>query len=62
MYHNLPENPEKRIEIWLELCDFTYKLLKDALSPEEFKKRLEWMRKDHLGRDYKILDKLASIK
>lgn len=62
MRHRIKLNIKERINRWLELCDFSYYLMKKALSPSRFKKRFERLREEHLQKDYKILQGWARIK
>jgi hypothetical protein len=59
MKHKLKLRVEEKVRRWLELCDFTYNLMKKNLSSKEFKKRLERIREEHLERDYRLLKSLA---
>lgn len=62
MQHDLRLSSKEKIEIWLDLCDFSFKLMRAALSKRELKKRLNQMRRAHLEDDYLILSKLAKLK
>lgn len=46
---------------WLDLCDFTYNLLKNALTPKQFKLKMEKIRKEHLKDDRRLLMALGRL-
>jgi len=62
MQHNLKFTNKEKINIWLDLCGFSFKLMRAALSKRELKKRLAEMRRAHLEDDYLILSKLVKLK
>jgi len=63
MQHRLKfKSLEEKINIWLDLCDFTFKLISATLSPTELRKKLKKMREVHLRQDYLLLSKIARIK
>lgn len=47
MHHKVKYAQNEKIKIWLDLCDFSLKLMKSALSSSGFKKRIIRMRKEH---------------
>lgn len=62
MRHKQKLSLKEKIRRWLELCDFTYSLMKRNLSPKEFEMKLERLRQEHLERDYRLLRNLAKVK
>lgn len=62
MRHPLKLNREEKIEAWLNLCDFTFLLMKKMLSKKEFNERLKKIREEHLEADYLFLTNLAILK
>ena len=62
MQHRLKLTKSERIKRWLELCDFTYNLMRKALTPGEFKKKLTRIREKHLERDFRRLENLGKIR
>jgi hypothetical protein len=62
MRHPLKLTREEKINIWLDLCDFSFKFLKSNLSAAKLQKRLRIIRQEHLRDDYLLLSKLADLK
>lgn len=62
MRHPLKLSKKEKFRQWLELCDFTYKLMQENLSKGQLKQKLAKMRKEHLQADYSLLSKLAKAK
>ena len=62
MQHKLKATAREKINIWLDLCDFTFHLMQNNLSAEELSNRLKKIRQAHLKKDYLILSKLAKLK
>lgn len=62
MRHKIKLSVKEKIRRWLELCDFSFKLMQRALTPKELAKRLREMREEHLKRDSRILRNLAKVK
>lgn len=63
MHHALKfRNSEEKINIWLDLCDFTFQLMKSSLPRAKLRERLKEIREAHLKEDQLILSKLARIK
>ncbi len=62
MRHPLKLTNEEKINIWLDLCDFTFHLTKSTLSSRELKEKLKRNRQVHLKDDYLILSRLARLK
>ena len=60
MQHKQKLTAEEKFNIWLDLCDFTFRLMKDNLPPAKFKKRLKKMRQEHLEVDHLALSKLLA--
>ena len=62
MRHKVKYTKKEKIMIWLDLCDFSYKLMKSALGGKKLRERLEKMRKEHLENDHRILKGLAKTR
>lgn len=63
MQHTLRfTNLDEKLQAWLNLCDFTFHLMKNSLSAVELKKRIKKIRRAHLKEDIIILSKLARFK
>ena len=61
MQHRLKLTVREKIKIWLDLCDFSWRIMKSALSKADLKKRLEMMRKEHIEDDRRILRRLGKL-
>ncbi|MBI4801655.1 MAG: hypothetical protein HY796_03930 [Elusimicrobia bacterium] len=62
MQHKIKLTAREKINIWLDLCDFSFRLMKNALSVTELEKRLKKIRQAHLKEDRLFLLKLAGLK
>lgn len=62
MYHKLRLSIQERIKAWLDLCDFSLKLLEDNMDKKRVELKLKRMREDHLKTDYSVLSGLSRIK
>ena len=62
MYHKVELSTQERIMAWLNLCDLTFKLLKDNLEEKELRRRLKTMREERIRANYSILKGLSKIK
>ncbi len=62
MYHKVELSTQERIKAWLNLCDLTFKLLKDNLGEEELLERLKRIREEKIKANYSILKGLSRIK
>lgn len=62
MHHKLHLSTKEKLDAWLQLCDLSFKLLKDNIDKKEIKNRLNKMREDHLRIDYSILKGLSRLK
>lgn len=56
-----PKNISKKISQWLEICDFSYKIM-CGFSKRKMLKKIKQVRKEHLIDDYKILKHLSILK
>ena len=54
MHHYLKLTTQEKWKAWLNLCDFTFNLLKDNLGKGELKRRLQRMRASKL-RIYQVV-------
>jgi len=61
MRHEVKYTQKEKFKIWLDLCDFTYKLMQSALSPAELKKKRERMRERHLEENQRVLEVLGGV-
>lgn len=59
MRHAVKLNKEEKARIWLDLCDFSFRLMQKALSAGQLAQKLEKMRRRHLAQDHRILEALA---
>ncbi len=62
MYHKVKLSTQERIKAWLNLCDLTFKLLKDNLGEKELRSRLKRMREEQIQANYLMLKGLNRIK
>ena len=61
MYHKSKLSNQEKIKAWLDLCNFTFKLLEDNLEKEEMIKRFKKMRQEHLYVNYSILKRMSKV-
>lgn len=61
MRHPLELSPEEKIKIWLDLCDFTYRLMKNGLGNKQLEKRLHFMREADIKGHATFLTNLGKI-
>lgn len=59
MRHAVKLTKEEKVKIWLDLCDFSFRLLRKALSPRQLEHKLQKMRQRHLQEDRRVLEALA---
>ena len=62
MKHNVKLTIKEKINIWLDLCEFSSKLMESAISKKECNDRMKRMRDEHLKRDRIILEKIGGVK
>jgi hypothetical protein len=62
MRHNIKLSIKEKINIWLDLCEFSLRLMESSMSKKELNKRLKKMRNEHLKRDRVILENLGKLK
>ena len=62
MQHKVKFTKEEKIRKWLELCDFSYRLMASALSKDELARRLKKMREEHVENDHNVLKYLGKLK
>ena len=55
MRHRVKLTREEKAKIWLELCDFSFRLMQSALTPGQLAARLARMRKLHREKDERLL-------
>lgn len=53
---------KEKINIWLDLCEFSSGLMESAMPKRELNKRLARMRSEHLERDRIVLEKIGKLK
>ncbi|MCS7151444.1 MAG: hypothetical protein NZ928_03550 [Endomicrobia bacterium] len=58
MQHRLKLSQKQKFEIWLDLCDFSYKVMRQNLSKKELEKKLKLIRKKHIEKDLEMLNKI----
>jgi hypothetical protein len=59
MKHFVKFNREEKINIWLDLCDFTFRLMANSLDERQLEKRLARMREEDLKRHREFLSRLG---
>jgi hypothetical protein len=59
MRHRVKLTREEKAKIWLELCDFSFRLMQSALRSGQLAARLKRMRELHLEKDKRMLLALA---
>lgn len=59
MEHKARLSEKEEIDVWLDLCDFGYKVMTQNLTDSQFKDRLKKMRQKHLKKDLRILKILS---
>ncbi|MFH1710320.1 MAG: hypothetical protein ABH860_04525 [bacterium] len=62
MRHEIKFTKEEKIGKWLELCDFSYRLMASALSKAELARRLKKMREEHVENNRNILRYMGKLK
>jgi len=62
MRHKLKLSVRERIRAWLDLCDFSFRLMRGALGEKGLRKKIEKLRLEHLTKDRIILQGWAKIK
>lgn len=62
MKHNIRLTTKERINIWLDLCEFSSRLMEKTMSKKELNRKVERMRSEHLRRDKIILEKIGRLK
>jgi len=61
MRHKIKLSISEKIRAWLELCDFSFQLMKRNLKPRELARRLKKMKEEHEEKNYRILKGLAKL-
>ncbi|MBI5400018.1 hypothetical protein HZB07_05355 [Candidatus Saganbacteria bacterium] len=62
MRHKIKLTVNEKIRAWLDLSDFSFRLMKAALSKKELMKRIEKMNLTHAERNRLILARMAKVK
>ena len=62
MKHLVKFNSREKIHIWLDLCDFTSRLMAAGLNKEQLDKRLRRMREETVKGHQGFLARLGKIK
>jgi hypothetical protein len=60
--HKLKLTTKEKINIWLDLCDFSFRLMEKTMSRDELNRKLERMRSEHLKKDRIIWEKIGRLK
>lgn len=61
MRHAVKLTKEEKVKIWLDLCDFSFRLMRSALSPKELRRKLKRIRELHWKEDQRMLTALGRI-
>ncbi len=59
MKHEINLTPEDRVQAWLDLCDFSLRLMESALSPSRLEERFRRMREENLRGHREFLRRLG---
>ena len=62
MRHKEKLSKSEKIRRWLELCDFSYRLMSGALSKARLNQRFRKIREEHVKNDHRILRYLGKFK
>jgi hypothetical protein len=62
MRYNSKLSRGEKLNAWLELCSFTFELMKNGLDKKAFKKRWRNIRKEHVNHDILVLKSLGKIR
>ena len=62
MRHNIRLSTEEKINIWLDLCEFSLMLMQKTMSKKKLNEKMERMRSEHLKRNRIILEKIGRLK
>ncbi len=62
MKHDIRLSTKEKINIWLDLCEFSSRLMESTISKKECNDRVKRMRNEHLKRDRIILEKIGGLK
>jgi len=62
MKHKLKLFAREKINIWLDLCEFSTMLMKKTMSEKKLNEKMERIRIEHLKRDRTILEKIGRLK
>ncbi len=61
MKHPLKYSSQEKVEIWLDLCDLTFRLMASSLNPEQLENRLHRMREEDVKSHRNFLTRLGKI-
>ncbi len=61
MKHTLQLSPREKIRIWLDLSDFSFRLMSAALGEEQLEERLGRMREEDLRGHRNFLTRLGEL-
>lgn len=62
MQHKIELSVQEKRKAWLNLCDFSFKLIEDNLGKEDLQRKLRKMREAHVKVNHSILEGLSRIK
>jgi len=61
MKHSVRFSKEEKINIWLDLCDFTFRLMAGSLDKRQLENRLSRMREEDVKSHREFLSRLGNI-
>lgn len=61
MEHEVKLSPEKRVQAWLDLCDFHLRLMESALDQPRLEERFLRMREENLRGHREFLRRLGEL-
>lgn len=61
MKHKVELSARERVNAWLEICDFTFRLMSASLDKRRLEKRLRRMREDNVAAHKRFLSRLGMI-
>lgn len=61
MKHSVRFSKEEKINIWLDLCDFTFRLMASSLDKRQLENRLSRMREEDVKSHREFLSRLGNI-
>jgi len=61
MKHSATFSPQEKVKIWLDLCDFTFRLMDSSLDDHQLEKRLRRMRDEDIRGHNEFLTRLGEL-